>query len=89
MTKPRGTVGVGNAPSNPVAGPPMLCSPIISAIRRHPATDMTSVVSSRNRAAASRISARFRWRGTFSDTRMSEMTSCIECKLSKIVANSG
>ena len=50
---------------------------------------MTSVVSSRKRAAAARISARFRPRGTAGLARTSLITSCIECRLSKTIAASG
>ncbi len=89
MLIPRGTVGVGSPATNPTAGPPWLWSPIELDMERHASTVVTYEVSSRKRAAARRISARLRSRGTSGEARTSETTSCIMCRLSKMIAISG
>ena len=89
MTAPYVTVGVGSCAAKPTAGPPMFSMPMCCAMVRHASTGTTYDVSSRNRRAAIRISARLRSRGTLGFASTSEMTSCIECRLSKMIAASG
>ncbi len=60
-----------------------------SDIRRQAASVITSVVSSRYARAAARIAERFSPRGTDGLARMSDTTSCMPCRLSKMIAASG
>jgi hypothetical protein len=67
----------------------MFSTPISRDIVRHASTGITYDESSRNSRPARRISARFAERGTASLARTSLTTSCIECRLSKMIAYSG
>ena len=89
MTAPLVTVGVGSSMEKFTAGPPMFSTPISRDITSQPATGITYDVSSRNSWPARTISARLRSRGTDGLARMSLTTSCMECRLSKMIAASG
>ena len=82
-------MGNGSDGRNPTAGPPMFSIPMCPDMASHAATGITYELSSRYSRAARRISVRFRSRGTASLVRMSDTTSCMECKLSKMMAASG
>ena len=71
------------------AGPPMLSTPISSAIERHSSREMICVVESWNVRTARRIAGRFSPAAIRGDARISETTSCNECRLSKMIAASG
>ena len=89
ITAPEVTVGVGSVGRNPADGPPMFSMPMCPDIASHAATGITYDVSSRYRRAARMISARLRSRGTASLLKMSDTTSCMEWRLSKMIAASG
>ena len=67
----------------------MLLAPIICDICHQPSTVVAYEVLSRNMATCRMISALLLPRGTSGEARMSEITSCIMWRLSKMIATSG